>query len=71
DLQFYLNNAFDDKTVLSGGPNPGIITGDFNFGFIDLIPPTVNAGPKIPSDMYANLPNPRIAGVRFNMRFGQ
>jgi outer membrane receptor protein involved in Fe transport len=74
DVQLYLQNAFDDDTVISGGANPGIPTGSFGFGFESvngLVPPGINAGPKLPSDAYANMPNPRILGVRVNLRFGE
>jgi outer membrane receptor protein involved in Fe transport len=76
DLQFYLTNVFDDDTVISGGPNPGIPTGSFGFGF-SLPPqigqggPGINAGPRLPSDIYANLPNPRVFGVTAKFRFGE
>jgi outer membrane receptor protein involved in Fe transport len=76
DVQLYVNNVFDDDTVTSGGPNPGIPTGSFGFGF--SLPPSfndggpgINAGPKLPSDIYANLPNPRIVGVSAKFRFGE
>ena len=71
DVQLYVNNVFDNDTVISGGANPGIATGNFGFGIAALFPPSVNAGPKLPSDTYANLPNPRIAGIRASYRFGQ
>ena len=63
---------------MSGGANPGIPTGNFGFGF--SVPPRIgaaeggpgiNAGPKLPSDIYINLPNPRIAGINAKFRFGQ
>jgi outer membrane receptor protein involved in Fe transport len=76
DVQFYVTNVFDDDTVISGGPNPGIPTGSFGFGF--SLPPSfaqggpgINAGPKLPSDIYANLPTPRIFGVSAKFRFGE
>jgi len=69
DVQLYVNNVFDDDTVTSGGGNPGIPTGSFGFGFTPG--PQVNAGPKLPSDVYANMPNPRIVGARVNFRFGE
>jgi outer membrane receptor protein involved in Fe transport len=73
DVQFYVNNVFDNDTVISGGPNPGIATGTFGFGL--TTPPTlgsgINAGPKLPSDIYANMPNPRIFGLNAKFRFGQ
>lgn len=74
DLQFYVNNVFDDDTVITGGANPGIPTASFGFGFESfngLVPPGINAGPKLPSDAYANLPDPRLVGARINFRFGE
>ncbi len=72
DIQLYVNNVFDDDTIISGGPNPGIANAQFNFGFTDRgTPPGIVAGPKIPNEIYANLPNPRIAGIRARFRFGQ
>lgn len=66
DLQFYINNVLDDDTVTSGGSNPGISTAQWRLGLAD----GAVAGPKLPSDVYANLPAPRIVGARFNWRFG-
>jgi outer membrane receptor protein involved in Fe transport len=75
DVQLYVTNVFDDDTVISGGPNPGIATGNFGFGF--SLPPSfaqggpgINAGPKLPSDIYANMPDPRIIGINAKFRFG-
>ncbi len=70
DLQLYVTNLLDNDTVTSGGGNPGIPTGSFGFGFTNP-GPQVNAGPKLPSDVYANMPNPRIVGARVNFRFGE
>jgi len=72
DVQLYVNNVFDSDTVISGGPNPGIATGSFGFG-LSAPPPVgqgINAGPKLPSDIYINLPNPRIVGLNAKFRFG-
>jgi outer membrane receptor protein involved in Fe transport len=72
DVTFFLDNAFDDDTIITGGPNPGIPTGSFGFGLsVPPFPPGINAGPKLPSDAYAQLPNPRTAGIRASFRFGQ
>lgn len=72
DVTFFLNNVFDDDTIITGGPNPGIPTGSFGFGIgVPPFPPGINAGPKLPSDAYAQLPNPRRAGIRATFRFGQ
>jgi outer membrane receptor protein involved in Fe transport len=70
NLQLYVNNLFDDDTVISGGANPGLPTGSFGFGFLGTFPPGVNAGPKLPSDVYINLPDPRVIGLRLNLMFG-
>lgn len=76
DVQLFVQNVFDSDTVISGGPNPGIPTGSFGFGF--SLPPSfgdggpgINAGPKLPSDIYLNLPNPRIVGINAKFRFGK
>ncbi len=66
DVQFYINNVFDDDTITSAGGNPGIATAQWRLGLAD----GAVAGPKLPSDVYANLPAPRILGARFNWRFG-
>jgi iron complex outermembrane receptor protein len=74
ELVGFLNNVFDDDTITTGGPNPGIPTASFGFaigGGQDWGFPGVNAGPKLPSDAYAQLPNPRIAGLRATFRFGE
>ncbi|MCP4000846.1 MAG: TonB-dependent receptor [Gammaproteobacteria bacterium] len=66
----FIDNVFDDDTITTGGPQPGIQTGSFGFGFQVSPNISVNAGPKLPSDTYAQLPNPRTAGVRATFRFG-
>jgi outer membrane receptor protein involved in Fe transport len=72
DVQLFINNVFDDDTVITAGPSPGIPTGSFGFGFVS--PPPVgegiNAGPILPSDIFINMPNPRIVGISGKMRFG-
>ena len=70
DVQLYVTNIFDDDTPISGGANPGIATGSFGFGLAPPPFPGVNAGPKLPSDAYINMPNPRIFGVNAKFRFG-
>ncbi len=73
DIQFYVTNVFDDDTVTSGGPNPGIPTALWRLGLVSDDTDTYSgavAGPKLPSEAYANLPAPRIFGARFNIRFG-
>ena len=72
DVQLYVNNVLDNDTIISGGPNPGIANAQFNFGFTTRPgAPGIVAGPKIPNEIYANMPNPRIAGIRARFRFGQ
>ena len=67
DLQLYVNNVFDDDTVTSGGSLAGISTAQWRLGLAD----GAVAGPKLPSNNYGNLPNPRVFGARINWRFGQ
>lgn len=72
----YVNNAFDNDTIQSAGPTVGIPNANFAFG-LGANPPglpasnpnAILAGPNLPQDVYANLPNPRIIGVRFNYSF--
>jgi len=74
DLQFYITNLLDDDTVTSGGPNPGIPTALWRLGLVGDDAEIFNgavAGPKLPSEAYANLPAPRIFGARFTIRFGE
>jgi outer membrane receptor for ferrienterochelin and colicin len=71
DVQLFVTNVFDSDVVTSGGPNPGIPTGSFGFGLTTPpFPPGVNAGPKLPSDVFINMPDPRIVGISGKMRFG-
>jgi hypothetical protein len=58
------------------------VTGSFGFGFYGGSPsnlgvqgdggtfPGINAGPKLPSDIYANMPDPRVIGARLKIHFG-
>jgi outer membrane receptor protein involved in Fe transport len=69
----FVDNVFDDDTIQSGGSNPGLVTGSFGIGITGQTStgsPQVNAGPILDSDIYGNMPNPRIAGVRATFRFG-
>ena len=66
----FVNNVFDDDTIITGGSLAGVPTGSFGFGF-QTNNFAVNAGPKLPSDASAQLPNPRIAGVRATFHFGE
>jgi outer membrane receptor protein involved in Fe transport len=71
DVQLFVTNVFDSDVVTSGGPNPGISTGSFGFGLSSPpFPPGVNAGPKLPSDVFVNMPDPRIVGISGKLRFG-
>ena len=71
DVQLYVNNLFDDDTIITGGFNPGIANASFGFGFVQAGGLGVNAGPKLAADINANIPDPRIVGVRANFRFGK
>ena len=65
------DNVFDEDAVLNAGPTVGIPNAQFVLGV--ATPPDVTAviaGPNLPQDLYANLPNPRLFGVRVNARFG-
>lgn len=66
DVQFYVENVFDDDTVITASGNAGISTAQWRLGLAD----GAVAGPKLPSDTFANLPNPRLIGARINWRFG-
>jgi outer membrane receptor protein involved in Fe transport len=71
DVQLFINNVFDDDTITTAGQTPGIPTASFGFGLsTPPFPPGINAGPKLPADIFINLPNPRIIGVSGKMRFG-
>ncbi len=78
DLQLYVTNFFDDDTPISGGNLPGLATGTFAFAFCACVPPGVpgagfpgvNAGPKLPQDVYINMPDPRTIGLRLRLNFG-
>jgi outer membrane receptor protein involved in Fe transport len=72
DLQLYIQNLLDDDTPIAGGANPGLVTGIFPFGFLGgVFPPGVNAGPILPSDIYVNMPDPRLIGLRLRFNFGE
>ncbi len=66
DLQFYIDNIFDDDTVTSAAGLPGFATSQWRFGIAD----GSVIGPVVPASSAAYLPNPRIIGARFNWRFG-
>jgi outer membrane receptor protein involved in Fe transport len=60
DALLYIDNVFEDSTVLSGNANPGDVAQS-------ILDPTNFA----PADTIGvSLPDPRIIGVRFNYRFG-
>ncbi|MCU0758200.1 MAG: TonB-dependent receptor [Steroidobacteraceae bacterium] len=80
--QLYVDNLFDDDTIRSGGTGPGNAIADVRqatiTGAVQLATPTtpVNLrqpvpafGLAIPTAVFAQLPNPRLFGVRFNYKF--
>ncbi len=75
EVQLYVDNLFDDRTIRAAGPTVGIPNANFAFG-LGGPPPNLGdvrgilAGPVLPQDLYANLAPPRIVGVRANWRFG-
>ena len=75
EITAFVDNLLDDDTVKTGGPNPGIPTASFGFGFSPNLGvgefPGVNAGPKLPSDIYAQMAPPRTVGIRTTFRFGE
>jgi hypothetical protein len=71
----YIDNVFDDDTIRTAGPTVGIPNANFAFGFATAPglgptnPNAILAGPNLPQDVYANLPQPRVIGLRANYRF--
>ncbi|MCS6946240.1 MAG: TonB-dependent receptor, partial [Steroidobacteraceae bacterium] len=60
EAMIYVNNLFDDDTILSAQDQPGEVDSGIN---------TPNAfGPT--DGLQIQLPDPRIIGLRFNWRFG-
>jgi outer membrane receptor protein involved in Fe transport len=71
DAQLYVRNVFDDDKMPSAGQTgPDLPNTEFRLAMRTDFPPTVLASPKIPSATFANLPNPRQAGIQFRYRFG-
>ena len=72
DAQLYVRNVFDDDKMPSAGQTgPDLPNTEFRLAMRTDFPPTVLASPKIPSATFANLPNPRQAGIQFRYRFGR
>jgi outer membrane receptor protein involved in Fe transport len=71
----YIDNVLDDDTIRTAGPTVGIPNANFAFGFATAPglgptnPNAILAGPNLPQDVYANLPRPRVIGLRANYRF--
>ena len=71
----YVDNVLDDDTVRQAGPTVGIPNANFAFGLATAPglpvdnPNAILAGPNLPQDVYANLPNPRVIGMRVNFNF--
>lgn len=74
----YIDNAFDDDTIRQAGPTVGIPNANFATGVsanrwatppLPTGSPGVLAGPNLPQDVYANLPQPRVIGLRANFSF--
>ena len=78
--QLYVNNLLNDDTVKSAGTGPGNAQADLRQAVIlgqlavpttpvDLRNPVAAFGLAIPTSVFAQLPDPRTVGVRFNYRF--
>lgn len=71
----YVDNLGDDRTIKSAGTGPAIYASDFRLAAYNYaVAPTVNLArfvfaPSIPTTTFANLPRPRVVGVRFNFKF--
>lgn len=76
----YVNNVTDDQTVRSAGGGPGLTDATWRFGLATgmpanvpgqppVSPSSVVAAPRIPTAYFANLPDPRVYGLRLNFRF--
>ena len=73
----YADNVMDDRTIRSAGSGPAIYASDFRLGFFNYFPPgppgaPLSRGvfpPSIPTTIFANLPNPRVIGLRLNYKF--
>jgi outer membrane receptor protein involved in Fe transport len=70
----YVNNVTDDDTVRSAGGGPGITRGTWRFGLATGLQPGVSpsgvvAAPRLPTTYFANMPDPRVYGLRLGFRF--
>lgn len=64
----FVDNLFDDEKIKSGGTGPGNAVADFRFGQVGgvgLVP-----SPLIPTNVYANMPDPRTYRVQVGYKFG-
>jgi outer membrane receptor protein involved in Fe transport len=60
----------DDNTVRSAGSGPAIYASDFRFGLVATAgAPRLSAAPSIPTTVFANLPSPRVIGLRMAYKF--
>jgi outer membrane receptor protein involved in Fe transport len=72
----FVDNVADDRTIRSAGSGPAIYASDFRFGFFNYFPPGAPApaqrlvpAPSIPTTVFANLPSPRVIGLRMAYKF--
>jgi iron complex outermembrane receptor protein len=72
----FVDNVADDRTIRSAGSGPAIYASDFRFGFFNYFPPGAAApaqrlvpAPSIPTTVFANLPSPRVIGLRMAYKF--
>lgn len=71
----YVENIGNDRTVKSAGTGPAIAASDFRLAAYNYnVAPTVTLArfvfaPSIPTTTFANMPRPRVVGVRFNFKF--
>jgi len=72
----FVDNVADDRTIRSAGGGPAIYASDFRFGFYNYFAPGAPApsqrlvpAPSIPSTVFANLPSPRVIGLRMAYKF--
>jgi outer membrane receptor protein involved in Fe transport len=69
---FYVNNVADDDTVKSASGGPGIPASIFALGSVPaaVAPPGAPfVSVKLPTTYFANLPDPRVFGLRVGFRF--
>jgi len=66
----FVDNIADDRTVRSAGSGPAIYASDFRFGLVATAgAPRLSAAPSIPTTVFANLPSPRVVGLRMAYKF--